>query len=144
MSSARGVEGATYFAQYTGYHRDRRNLLCHKIGIPLIVWSIFALLELVRLGPVNLAMIAGIAVLIFYFRIDVRLAMVALVAFAALYVAGMFTPWPVAVAAFIVGWVFQFVGHAYEGNRPAFLTNLVHLLVGPLWICSELTGLHRT
>jgi hypothetical protein len=45
-------------------------------------------------------------------------------------------PWPVAVGAFVVGWVFQFVGHGYEGKKPAFFTNLVHLLVGPLWIVS--------
>ncbi|MDP9107285.1 MAG: DUF962 domain-containing protein, partial [Candidatus Eremiobacteraeota bacterium] len=46
--------------------------------------------------------------------------------------------WPCAIGAFAVGWVFQFVGHAYEGKAPAFLTNLLHLLVGPLWVASHL------
>ena len=39
-----------------------------------------------------------------------------------------------ALTAFVVGWIFRFVGHAYEGKRTTFLGNLVHLLVGPLWI----------
>jgi uncharacterized membrane protein YGL010W len=35
---------------------------------------------------------------------------------------------------FIVGWVFQFIGHAIEGNRPAFFRNPFYLLVGPWWL----------
>jgi uncharacterized membrane protein YGL010W len=125
-----------YFAEYAMYHTDRRNLICHEIGIPLIVWALFSLLELVKLGPIDLGLVVGVLVIIYYLTLDVRLALVALVAFAALYIAGRYTPWPLAVGAFVVGWIFQFVGHAYEGQKPAFLRNLVHLLVGPLWICS--------
>lgn len=125
-----------YFAEYARYHTDRRNLICHEIGIPLIVWSVFALLELVKLGPIDLGMIVGALIIIFYLPLDVRLALIVLLAFAALYIAGRYTPWPVAVGAFLAGWILQFVGHAYEGKRPAFFTNVLHLLVGPLWICS--------
>ncbi|MBV8171175.1 MAG: DUF962 domain-containing protein [Candidatus Eremiobacteraeota bacterium] len=125
-----------YFAEYAAYHKDRRNLICHEIGIPLIVWAIFSLLELVKLGPVDLGLVAGVLIIAFYLTLDVRLALVALVAFAGLYIAGRYTPWPLAIGAFVLGWIFQFVGHGYEGKRPAFFTNLVHLLVGPLWICS--------
>ena len=125
-----------YFAEYASYHTDRRNLICHEIGIPLIVWSLFSLLALVKLGPLDLALVVGALVIIFYLTLDVRLALVALVAFAALYLLGRITPWPVAIAAFVTGWIFQFVGHGYEGKKPAFLKNLVHLLVGPLWIVS--------
>ena len=52
-----------------------------------------------------------------------------------LYAAGRITPWWLALALFAVGWIFQFVGHRFEGRNPAFLTNALHLLVGPLWIC---------
>jgi len=125
-----------YFAEYAAYHTDRRNLICHEIGIPLIVWALFSLLALVKLGPIDLALVVGALVIIFYLTLDVRLAFVALIAFAALYLLGRITPWPVAVGAFVVGWIFQFVGHGYEGKKPAFFKNLVHLLVGPLWIVS--------
>jgi len=123
-----------YFDDYGAYHRDPRNRLCHEIGIPLIVWSLFALLELMRVGPIDLASIVAVAVIAFYVRLAPALGLAALVAFALLYALGAHTPWTVAVFAFAVGWAFQFVGHAFEGRKPAFLTNLVHLLVGPLWI----------
>ena len=45
-----------------------------------------------------------------------------------------FFDWRWALAMFVVGWIFQFVGHAIEGNQPAFLKNPVYLLVGPLWL----------
>ena len=46
----------------------------------------------------------------------------------------VFFNWVWALALFIVGWVFQFLGHAVEGNQPAFFTNPLHLLVGPIWL----------
>ena len=45
-----------------------------------------------------------------------------------------FINWRWALGLFVVGWIFQFVGHAIEGNQPAFLKNPVYLLIGPLWI----------
>ena len=45
-----------------------------------------------------------------------------------------FFSWRWALALFIVGWMLQFVGHAIEGNQPAFFRNPLYLLVGPLWL----------
>jgi uncharacterized membrane protein YGL010W len=42
--------------------------------------------------------------------------------------------WRLALSSFVVGWILQFVGHAIEGNQPAFSKNPVYLLVGPLWL----------
>lgn len=42
--------------------------------------------------------------------------------------------WRWALALFAVGWILQFVGHAVEGNQPAFFRNPVYLLVGPWWL----------
>ena len=100
--------------------------------------SLFALLELVRIGPVDLGIIVGALVLVYYFSLDARAAFIALAAFVVLYFLGRFLPWPFAIGAFVLGWIFQFVGHGYEGRKPAFLTNVIHLLIGPLWICSLL------
>ena len=61
-------------------------------------------------------------------------AFVAIVGMIGLYLLAAYLTWPYAIAAFVVGWIFQFIGHAYEGKAPAFLTNLLHLLVGPLWV----------
>jgi uncharacterized membrane protein YGL010W len=45
-----------------------------------------------------------------------------------------FFNWRWALALFIVGWIFQFIGHAIEGNQPAFFRHPVYLLIGPLWV----------
>ena len=45
-----------------------------------------------------------------------------------------FWNWRWALALFVVGWVFQFVGHRIEGNSPAFFSNPLYLIVGPVWL----------
>ena len=45
--------------------------------------------------------------------------------------------WAWAIALFVVGWVFQFVGHWYEGRKPAFVDDFVGLLVGPMFVTAE-------
>jgi uncharacterized membrane protein YGL010W len=135
---------STIFAEYGAYHRDRRNRICHEIGIPLIVLGIIALLRLVALpgANLNLASLVVVVVMVYYaaaFGREVRGATyVAIAGLAVLYVVSAWVTWPWAIAAFVAGWIFQFVGHAYEGKSPAFLTNLLHLLVGPLWVASHL------
>jgi uncharacterized membrane protein YGL010W len=42
--------------------------------------------------------------------------------------------WRWALALFIFGWILQFVGHAIEGNQPAFFHNPFYFLVGPWWL----------
>jgi uncharacterized membrane protein YGL010W len=41
------------------------------------------------------------------------------------------------VGLFVLGWVVQFIGHGFEGRKPAFLDDLVGLLVGPLFVVAE-------
>lgn len=129
---------AELFSEYGSYHQDRRNRVCHAFGIPLIVLGILGLMSLMRLGPVDLAVVAAIAVLVYYAALDLRGALLSLVVFAVLYEIGARLPWQVNLAAFILGWVFQLVGHRFEGTKPKFLENLVYLLIGPLYIFEEL------
>jgi uncharacterized membrane protein YGL010W len=48
--------------------------------------------------------------------------------------------WLVALALFVVGWVFQFVGHAVEGKPPEFFHDWRFLLVGVRWWVAKLRG----
>ena len=45
-----------------------------------------------------------------------------------------FFRWRWALVLFVVGWIFQFIGHAIEGNQPAFFGNPIHLIIGPWWL----------
>jgi uncharacterized membrane protein YGL010W len=44
-----------------------------------------------------------------------------------------FFNWRWALALFVTGWILQFVGHAIEGNQPAFIQNPIYFLIGPWW-----------
>ena len=48
--------------------------------------------------------------------------------------------WPVPVALFVVGWIFQFIGHWYEKKPPEFLSDPRFLLVGLRWWFAKLRG----
>lgn len=59
----------------------------------------------------------------------------------------VFFNWRWAVGLFVFGWILQFVGHAIEGNQPAFFKNPVYLVVGPLWLlrrAASSVGLTKT
>ena len=43
-----------------------------------------------------------------------------------------------ALGVFVVAWIGQFIGHKVEGHRPSFLTDVVFLLIGPLWTLRKL------
>jgi uncharacterized membrane protein YGL010W len=134
-------------ADYASYHRTRGNFVCHVFGVTLIMYGILAMLLLVPIGPggITAAEVLLAAVFLYYLTLDVPLA------FAVVTVAGLLdalaravNDWRIGVAAFVVGWIFQAIGHArFERNRPAFFRNLVHLLVGPLYLVNELLRIRR-
>ena len=110
------------------------------MGIPFIIFSLFVLLRPVVIAGWFTAAELLIAVsLIYYFALDFRLATAMLIAVAVLDLAAWkFSDLWVGLAALIIGWTFQGIGHAvYEKRSPAFTRNLVHLLVGPLFLLNE-------
>jgi uncharacterized membrane protein YGL010W len=61
------------------------------------------------------------------------------------YFIGRAIPIPALWMMFVLGWVFQGIGHAiYEKKSPAFLKNVTHILVGPLWIFARVCGIKAT
>lgn len=128
------------FEEYASYHADRRNRICHAIGIPLIVLGAMGLGHLVRFGPLDLSIGAALAVLAYYATIDARGAIISLVVFVLLYVVAVRLSWQEDLVAFVLGWGFQFLGHRLEGSKPKFLENLIYLLIGPLYIFEEMFG----
>lgn len=133
---------------YKSVHLDTRNLQTHFIGIPLIIWSVFLLLASVRLplgnaAELGLSWIFGLGVLAYYFRLHWRLAIgLTLFLMPVLYTTEMaahlaYALW-LALTIFVVGWVFQLIGHHYEKAKPAFVDDLNQLLIGPFFLMAEL------
>lgn len=46
----------------------------------------------------------------------------------------------VAVALFVIGWLLQFVGHAFEGKPPEFFRDRRFLRIGLLWWFRKIRG----
>jgi uncharacterized membrane protein YGL010W len=129
---ANGFSWKALSADYATYHTDPRNRLCHMAGIPLIVFCVVRWTTLAGGWPP-----AAVVVLPLYLFWDLALGVAMSVIILAMWPAARALPaWPFFVF-FVVGWYLQFLGHKYEGKSPAFLRNLVHLLVGPLWILRE-------
>jgi len=48
--------------------------------------------------------------------------------------------WPIPIVLFSVGWIFQFVGHAFEGKPPEFFHDWRFLFVGLRWWVAKVRG----
>lgn len=135
-----------HFADYASFHGAAGNKACHYVGIPLIVLALLALLARVPLFAVGgftvtLAEVALVVVTAYYLTLDAVLAAIMLAASVGLLMLGRPMPVWVGAALFVLGWIFQFIGHyVYEKRSPAFFRNLAHLLVGPLWIVAKAVG----
>jgi len=139
-----------WLGNYSEDHRNATNILIHWICVPLILWTVIALLWTVpvptAIGRPGLwAGVAMFAAMMFYLRLSRTLAFGMLAAFVllgllteALYRAlGVQLMW-LAIAVFVVAWVAQFIGHHIEGRRPAFFRDLAYLLIGPAWIVAKI------
>ena len=132
------------FADYAAYHRTRGNLVCHTLGIPLIMYSLLGILLHVRVGTVgdfSFTAAEGLILLamVVYAVLDLRfMGLMFLIAIGLDALARVWGSMVYFAALFIIGWVFQGVGHAvYEKRSPAFFKNFVHLLIGPIFILNE-------
>jgi len=140
-----------WLGNYSEDHRNPTNIVIHWICVPLILWTVIALLWVVPvpalLGRAGLwAGVAMFAALTFYLRLSRALGLAMFVAFVAL---GLITEalyrwlgpaalmW-LAIGVFVVAWIAQFVGHKVEGKKPSFLTDLAYLLIGPAWIVAKI------
>jgi uncharacterized membrane protein YGL010W len=140
-----------WLGNYSQDHRNPTNIIVHWICVPLILWTVIALLWIV---PVPAAigrpgLWAGVGMFLalsFYLRLSRPLGFAMLIAFVAL---GIITEalyralgpmnllW-LAIAVFVAAWVAQFVGHKIEGKKPSFLTDVAYLLIGPAWLVAKI------
>ena len=140
-----------WFASYSSDHQNATNQLIHVFAVPMIVWSVIALLwcipvpgTLARTGiwaalamffawsycyrlsrPLGLGMLA----VFFVFGCLCRLLEMRL---------GLTTLLWTAMAVWVAGLIALLAGFRIEGRRPGRLTGPAGLLVGPLWVLASL------
>ena len=136
-------------AEYAEYHRDRRNIVSHFIGVPMIVFGVGVLLARATFPAFGITstlawVVFALAAAWYLTRGNVVLGIAVSVAVGILIKLGHevsggsvahWLAW--GVGFFLVGWVIQFIGHWYEGRKPAFVDDLIGLLVGPAFVTAE-------
>ncbi len=142
---------AALLDEYGESHRNPTNKAVHWICVPVIVWTVVALLWALPFPgdlsvgpvPVNWAVVVLVLAQIYYFSLSVSLGL-GLLAYnlAMLWIAAWVdthAPWPlwqVALVLFVLAWIGQFIGHRIEGKKPSFFKDLQFLLIGPAWLMS--------
>jgi len=141
-----------WFDEYAVSHQNATNKTIHYICVPLIFFSIVALLASIPTGTIfasapaslqeylhfgSLLILIG---LIFYLRLSLPIFIgIALFSFLCLqgivYLKMASLPlWSSSLIIFVLAWLGQFIGHHVEGKKPSFLKDLQFLLIGPAWI----------
>jgi uncharacterized membrane protein YGL010W len=139
-------------SQYAAYHRDSRNVLTHFVGIPLIVLAVVIVLSrptAVLWGlPVSPATVAILLAIIYYVLLDRALGIVMALFLQfcawvgiALALQSTATWLGFGIGLFVLGWAIQFVGHYFENRKPAFIDDIMGLIIGPLFVAAELAFL---
>ena len=131
--------------EYASSHQNKTNKLIHYFAVPIIFWTITAMLWVVKIPQVeNLAVVMTVLVSLYYISKDIKIAIqmivisiLCLLLDAWLEKLGLPLLY-IAIGLFIIAWVFQFIGHNIEGKKPSFFKDLQFLLIGPAWIVKEL------
>jgi uncharacterized membrane protein YGL010W len=135
-------------SNYADYHRSERNITTHLVGVPMIVLALMVLLSrptwVVNELALSPAVFIVVVLLLYYLRLHIAMGLI----MSALLVSGLFLSawvatlddaiWLAAgVGGFLLGWVIQFVGHYFEGRKPAFFDDVMGLAIGPLFVVAE-------
>jgi len=141
-----GKELTAWLDEYALSHQHPTNILIHKICVPTITVTLFAMLWSLPFIPrkyrqtiiLNPAIIL-VPILAFYWRLSPTMA-VTMGSLFVLIIAGLFLLekknvriFRLALIVFVLAWIGQFVGHELEGKKPAFFKDLQFLFIGPLW-----------
>ena len=137
-----------WFDEYGESHQNQTNKIIHWICIPLIFWSIIALLSLIPIdfliksNFIHLGTIIVILGLIFYLKLSFRI-------FLGMFFVSFYVLWDVyfwhqiigqnnllivSLTMFFLAWILQFIGHKIEGKKPSFIKDIQFLLIGPAWL----------
>ncbi len=141
-------------AMYAAYHRDGRNQATHHVGVPLIVYSLLVAASQVHLGTVPgpegpMALTLGtflvILLIAFYLSNILIIGLIAAVIYGVLYALAEMVGqndsafvWNTFALCFVGGWIIQFVGHYFEGRRPALFSNATQVFMAPPFLIAEM------
>ena len=136
---------------YSAYHQERRNVITHIFGVPIITFSLFVVMHWLEFTtvsgfPITLAVVVYALATLYYLSLDAVFGGVAGILYGSL----LYAAYQVAMMDYQVGlivlavcqiggWGSQIFAHAvFEKRRPAFLDNLFQAFVSaPLFVVAD-------
>jgi uncharacterized membrane protein YGL010W len=141
-----------WLEEYGSSHRNATNEVLHWICVPVILWCVLGLLwitpfpEGIRaaIPLANWATVITLLAVIYYALLSVPLAL-GILPFLVLMLWSInvvnnnpWAPmWLICATLFVLAWIGQFIGHAIEKKRPSFFKDLQFLMIGPMWLLSN-------
>lgn len=138
-----------WLSEYGKSHQHPVNKQIHWLCVPIIFWSISALLWTIPIPflsfsglSLNVGLIALLFILFYYFLLSFSLAlgMTAFTTFCLMLsyqieqMLGITGLRLLSIILFIIAWIGQFYGHRLEGKKPSFLEDIQFLMIGPAWL----------
>ena len=142
--------------EYGESHMNKTNKMIHWFAVPCIFLSVVGIIwsiptpKIVGLEDSNVVLLnwsipALILTLIYYSRLSIPLTIgmaaftiVCMIIVERYEAMGPTSLWLACVIIFVIGWIFQFIGHKIEGKKPSFFRDVQFLLIGPAWLMSFL------
>ncbi|CAI4039258.1 hypothetical protein SMKI_07G2390 [Saccharomyces mikatae IFO 1815] len=129
---------------YKFYHNNPKNVFIHSIFVPTILFSSCCMLHRVTIyHGISLTALLSVFFFLFYCLLYLPTGLLAglllLLLNLALVDHRIHLSFKQEVSLFVIGWIFQFIGHGvFEKKRPALIDNVVQSLVlAPYFIMFE-------
>jgi uncharacterized membrane protein YGL010W len=138
--------------EYGSSHRNPTNEALHWICVPVILWCVLGFLWVIPFPAgirsavpfANWATLIALLAIVYYASLSMPLALGILPLLALMLWSidvlsrASSTPlWLICASLFVLAWIGQFIGHAIEKKRPSFFKDLQFLLIGPMWLLSN-------
>ena len=140
-----------HLTEYGRFHTHRINQRTHYIGIPCIIIGLLLMLSWLKVDittdfSIPAPWLLVLPTLMYYGFLDYRIAVITAIIVLPITATIIHyashgpthTMLIVSILLFASGWALQYIGHFYEKKQPAFYTNLIHLLIGPLYFIDKL------
>ena len=144
---------AQWLNEYGASHRNPKNEVLHWVCVPVILWCVLGLLWCIPFPTgirasypfANWATFVTVLAVIYYSLLSLPLALGILpLLLSMLWLidkvseSGIAPLWLICATLFVLAWIGQFIGHHIERKRPSFLKDVQFLMIGPMWLLSNL------
>tara|TARA_B110000444_G_scaffold261387_1_gene313107 strand:+ start:4587 stop:5054 length:468 start_codon:yes stop_codon:yes gene_type:complete len=138
--------------KYGESHQNKSNKHIHWICVPVIFFSLLALLSQIHITLLetiipyefsNLASLFVIFGMILYLKLSFPMFVgvgffTFLCGIAISFLNNTDYTLEISIVLFVLAWIGQFIGHQIEGVKPSFFEDLKFLLIGPAWLIAFL------